>query len=194
MEKVESIEEAMESKLPKEKPKSLALRRNLERLQLELRNVIEGVKKNNGTRGLPRYGVGEELLHQTEANGSEYYTDEEAVIEVKFSSRAEPVPEPLLTPFIVNESAINSSCIHPGEDFSSKATDISQSKGYATDAPRDSGDEQDIEEKSLVEPFVEQIEDLMELQQAHQEENRKNFDSLSLGLDEKEKKIQPDDD
>ncbi|WVZ18765.1 hypothetical protein V8G54_006087 [Vigna mungo] len=167
MEKLESIEEAMESKLPKEKPKSLALRRNLERLQLELRNVIQGVKKNNGSCGLPRYGVGEELLYQTEANGSESCTDEVAAIEVKFSSRSEPVPEPLLTPFIVNESAINYSCIHPGEDFSSKATDISKSKG---------------------------IEELVELQQAHQEENRMNFDSLSLGLDEKEKKIQPDDD
>lgn len=57
------------------------------------------------------------------------YTDEEAAIEVKFSSRSEP----FLTPFIVNQSAINSSCIHPGEDFSSKATDISQSKGYDHD-------------------------------------------------------------
>lgn len=66
----------MESKLPKEKPKSLALRRNLERLQLELRNVIQGVKKNNGNWGLPRYGVGEELLHQTEPNASESCTGE----------------------------------------------------------------------------------------------------------------------
>jgi len=48
---------------------------------------------------------------------------------VKFSARAEP----LLTPFIVNESAINSTCVHPGEDFSSKATQISQSKGYDHD-------------------------------------------------------------
>ncbi|WVZ05120.1 hypothetical protein V8G54_018466 [Vigna mungo] len=49
------------------------------------------------------------------------------------SKWSEPVPEPLLTPFIVNESAINSSCIYPGEDFSSKATNISQSKEYDHD-------------------------------------------------------------
>jgi len=66
----------MESKLPKEKPKSLALRRNLQRLHLELRNIIQGVKRNNGTWGLPRYGVGEELLYRTEANGSQSYSGE----------------------------------------------------------------------------------------------------------------------
>ncbi|KAL9314076.1 hypothetical protein ACSQ67_019528 [Phaseolus vulgaris] len=196
----------MESKLPKEKPKSLALRRNLEKLQLELRNIIQGVKRNNGTSGFPRYGVGEEFHDQTEANGPESYkgnyselnyTDEEPVTEMKFTatgSKAELVPEPLLTPFIVNESALNSSCIHSGEGFSSKATDISHSKGIETDAPRDSGDEQDIEEKRLMASFVQEIEDLMELQQANQEEHWMSFDSFSLGLDEIEKKIQHDDD
>jgi len=33
----------------------------------------------------------------------------------------------------------------------------------------------------------------VELQRAHQEENQINFDSLSLGLDETDKKIQRDD-
>jgi len=63
----------MESELPKEKPKSLALRRNLETLQLELRNIIEAVKR---TWGLPRYGVGEEFHDQTQANGPESYNGE----------------------------------------------------------------------------------------------------------------------
>ncbi|CAJ1974950.1 unnamed protein product [Sphenostylis stenocarpa] len=166
----------MESKLPKEKPKSLALRRNLVRLQLELRNIIQGMQRNNGTWGFPRYGIGEEVDDQPEANGPESYkvfnyTDEEPVTEMKSparGSKAELVPEPLLTPFILNESAPNFS----GEGFSSKVSDLSQAKGYC----------------------IEMIEDLMELQQANQEENRMNFESFSLRLDEIEKKIQRDDD
>jgi len=76
VQKLQPIGETMESKLPKEKPKSLALRRNLEKLQLELRNIIQGVKRNNGTSGFPRYGVGEEFHDQTEANGPESYKGE----------------------------------------------------------------------------------------------------------------------
>ena len=42
----------------------------------------------------------------------------------------EPVPDPLLSPFVCNVSAPNSSGTQPGEGFSSSASDISSGKGY----------------------------------------------------------------
>jgi len=45
--------------------------------------------------------------------------------------RHEPVPDPLLSPFVRNVSLFpNSSGIQPGEGFSSSASDISNGKGY----------------------------------------------------------------
>ncbi|KAK7353987.1 hypothetical protein VNO80_19443 [Phaseolus coccineus] len=138
---------AKDSDFPKEQPKSLASRRNLERLHLELSN--EGVqpfvpgKGVNGTWGVPRYGIGE-VHDQTEAYGSEYkkgnnsifnYTDEGPVIDMKFpavGSVAEPVPDPLLKPFI-SVSASKSCDVHRGEGFSSNASDNSNAEGFGTD-------------------------------------------------------------
>ena len=45
-------------------------------------------------------------------------------------SKAEVVPDPLLTQFIPNVSAPNSSGIHRGEGSSSNPSDVSNVKGY----------------------------------------------------------------
>jgi len=60
-------------------------------------------------------------------------TVEEPAIDMKHPSReskAEPVPDPFMSPFIRNLSGPNSSDIHHGEGFSSNALDISKTKGY----------------------------------------------------------------
>ncbi|ESW10004.1 hypothetical protein PHAVU_009G173500 [Phaseolus vulgaris] len=164
----------MERNMPKQQSQGLASRRNLEKLQLELSSIKQGVQShelgqgNNGTWGFLRYGIGEENHDQAEADGPEFDKVEETVVDMKFpasGSKAEVVPDPLLTQFIPNVSAPNSSGIHRGEGSSSNPSDVSNVKG--------------IEE---------------ELQRAHEEENQMNFDSLRLGLDEMEKKIQHDDD
>ncbi|CAJ1974951.1 unnamed protein product [Sphenostylis stenocarpa] len=150
----------MERNMAKQQPQGLASRRNLERLQLELSSIKQGVQShelgqgNNGTWGFLRYGIGEEAHDQTEADGPEFdtvfnYVVEEPVVDMKFPG--EPAP--------------NSSGIHRGEGFSRNASDISNVIGIA---------------------------DVMEFQRAHQEEKRMNFESISLGLDNVEKKIQRD--
>ncbi|KAG2399214.1 uncharacterized protein HKW66_Vig0083040 [Vigna angularis] len=136
----------MERNMPKQQ-RGLASRRNLERLKLELSSIKQGVQSyelvqgNNGTWGFLRYGIGEEH-DQTEADdGAEYnkgncsvlnYTVEETVVDMKFparGSKVEVVPDPLLTQFIPNVSAPNSSDIHDGEDFSSNVSDVSNVRG-----------------------------------------------------------------
>ncbi|KAK7353983.1 hypothetical protein VNO80_19439 [Phaseolus coccineus] len=67
--------------------------------------------------------------------------------------RHEPVPDPLLSPFVRNVSVPNSSGIQPGEGFSSCASDISSGKGSGTD----SGDEEDIEERRQKVSFVQEL-------------------------------------
>jgi len=60
--------------MTKEQPQGLALRRKLERLQLELSTINNGIQyyvpgqEINGNWGVPRYGVGEEVHDQTEAD------------------------------------------------------------------------------------------------------------------------------
>jgi len=66
----------MERNMAKEQPQGLAIRRNLERLQLELSTINLGIQSYipgqgiNGNWGVPRYGVGEEVHDQTEADGA----------------------------------------------------------------------------------------------------------------------------
>ncbi|XP_068482629.1 protein DEHYDRATION-INDUCED 19 homolog 6-like isoform X2 [Phaseolus vulgaris] len=68
--------------------------------------------------------------------------------------RHEPVPDPLLSPFVRNVSLFpNSSGIQPGEGFSSSASDISNGKGSGTD----SGDEEDSEERRQKVSFVQEL-------------------------------------
>ncbi|ESW10005.1 hypothetical protein PHAVU_009G173600 [Phaseolus vulgaris] len=153
----------MERNMAKEQPQGLALRRNLERLQLELSTINLGIQSYipgqgiNGNWGVPRYGVGEEVHDQTEADGAVFdkghysvfnLTVEEPTIDMKHPSReskAEPVPDPFMSPFVRNLSGPNSSDIHHGEGFSSNALDISKTKGFGTDT----GEEKDIENKSM---------------------------------------------
>ncbi|TKY73557.1 DEHYDRATION-INDUCED 19-like 6 [Spatholobus suberectus] len=71
-------------------------------------------------------------------------------------SKHEPVPDPLLSPFI-HVSVPNSSGIHPGGGSASNASDISNAKGSGTDAPPDSGDEEDIKERRLRASFVQEL-------------------------------------
>ncbi|XP_047177455.1 uncharacterized protein LOC124844541 [Vigna umbellata] len=148
-----------DSDFPKGKPKSLASRRNMEKLRLELSKINGGVqsfapgKGINRNWGVPRYGIGE-VHDQTEEHDPEYnkgndsvfnYTDDkEPVTYMKFpavGSIAEPVPDPLFKPFVCNVSAPKSCDVHRVEGFSGNASDISNAKG------------------------------LMELQQRHEEEN-----------------------
>ncbi|RDX89296.1 hypothetical protein CR513_28991, partial [Mucuna pruriens] len=80
-------------------------------------------------------------------------------------SKHEPLSDPLLSPFIHNVPLPNSSGIHPGEGSSSNASDISNAKGYdpsfhlssGTDAPADSDNEEDNEEKRLRASFVQEL-------------------------------------
>jgi len=68
----------MERNIPKQQSQGLASRRNLERLQLELSSIKQGVQSyevgqgNNGTWGFLRYGIGEEVHDQTEADDPEF--------------------------------------------------------------------------------------------------------------------------
>lgn len=72
-------------------------------------------------------------------------------------SKHERVPEPLFSKCIHSVSAPTSSGVHPGEGSSSIASDISDAKGSGTDAPADSGDEKDIEEKRLRASFAQEL-------------------------------------
>lgn len=64
--------------MPKQQSQGLASRRNLEKLQLELSSIKQGVQShelgqgNNGTWGFLRYGIGEENHDQAEADGPEF--------------------------------------------------------------------------------------------------------------------------
>ncbi|KAL5192057.1 Protein DEHYDRATION-INDUCED 19 5 [Glycine soja] len=224
---------------PKEQqPQVLAIRKNLEKLKLELHNINRGIQsyilrqRVNGTWGAPRYVIGEE--DDTESNGDDDDDDARSLLqcpscdfEIDFSSahthleemhcydpknllcpvcdetlgeeaiwvaqnssaqkrawksdkssisissgdsvvvlekklpargsKHEPVPDPVLSPFVRNVSVPNSSGIHPGEGSSRNATYISNAKGSGTDAPQDSGDEQDIEERRLRASFVQEL-------------------------------------
>ncbi|CAJ1974952.1 unnamed protein product [Sphenostylis stenocarpa] len=160
----------MESHLRKEQRKSLASRRNLEWLHLELSKINAGVQFApgegiNGTWGVPRYGIGEEVHDLTEAYATEYkqgnnsvfnYPNEEPVIDMQFPATGGK-PEPLLKPFICNVSAPKSSDNHPGEGFCSSASEISNGKGFGTDAPQNPGDEENSEEASLMASFVQEF-------------------------------------
>ncbi|CAJ1974953.1 unnamed protein product [Sphenostylis stenocarpa] len=119
--------------MAKEQPQGLALRRKLERLQLELSSINRGSQSYvpgqgiHGNWGFPRYGVGEEVHDQTEADHPVFdkgdysvfnFTVEEPVIDIKHPAR-ESKPEPVANP-----------CIHRREGFYSNALDISKAKGY----------------------------------------------------------------
>ncbi|KAG5031989.1 hypothetical protein JHK82_015586 [Glycine max] len=220
---------------PKEQqPRVLAIRRNLEKLKLELHNINRGIdshvqgKRVNGTWGASRYLIGEE--DDTESDGDEdddaqsllrcpscdfeidfsslrihleemhcydpknmlcpvcdetlgedairvaqnssaqkrawksdkssISSGDSVVLEKKLPDRGskhEPVPDPLLSPFVRNVSVRNSHGIHPGEGSSRNAAYIFNAKGSRTDAPQDSADEQDIEERRLRASFVQEL-------------------------------------
>jgi len=105
------------SDFPKRQRKSLATRRNLEKLRLELSKINGEVqcfapwKGINGNWGVPRYGIGE--VHGPAVG-----------------SIAEAVPDPLLKSFISNVSAPKSCDVHLGEGFCSNTSNISNAKGY----------------------------------------------------------------
>ncbi|KAG2399211.1 uncharacterized protein HKW66_Vig0083070 [Vigna angularis] len=84
--------------MAKEQPQGLALRRKLERLQLELSSIKLGTQSYipgqgiNGNWGVPRYGVGEEVHDQIDADGAVFdkgdysvfnFTVEEPAIDMK---------------------------------------------------------------------------------------------------------------
>ncbi|WVZ18760.1 hypothetical protein V8G54_006082, partial [Vigna mungo] len=116
--------------MAKEQPQGLALRRKLERLQLELSNIKLGTQSYvpgqgiNGNWGVPRYGVGEEVHDQTEADGA-----------VFDKVKPKQVADSFVLPFMRNLSSPNSNGIHHGEGCSSNASDISLPKGYDPSFP-----------------------------------------------------------